>query len=75
MVEQGTINITAAMKDMQDSINRAHRNMLTMAVAMGVITPLEERCDYSWLWPSECAHCLGHEPDWEEPKKRVLIDK
>ena len=33
-----------------------------------------ERCDYSWLWPSECAHCLGHVPDWEEPKKRVLID-
>ncbi len=23
-----------------------------------------ERCDYSWLWPTECAHCLGHElPD------------
>ncbi|GAB3830268.1 hypothetical protein [Kribbella italica] len=23
-----------------------------------------ERCDYSWLWPNECAHCLGHElPD------------
>lgn len=20
-----------------------------------------ERCDYSWLWPEQCAHCLGHE--------------
>lgn len=29
-----------------------------------------ERCDYSWLWPNQCAHCLGHVPDWETEPKR-----
>lgn len=27
-----------------------------------------ERCDYSWLITTECAHCLGHklDPDLED---------
>jgi len=33
-----------------------------------------EPCDYSWLAPSECAHCLGHVPDWDEPKRKVNIN-
>lgn len=31
-----------------------------------------ERCDYSWLYVSQCGHCLGHVADWEEtPGSRV----
>lgn len=33
-----------------------------------------ERCDYSWLFTSQCAHCLGHEPDWETKTKVVAYD-
>lgn len=35
-----------------------------------VMLPIgEERCEYSWLFESQCAHCLGHVADWEEVRK------
>jgi hypothetical protein len=35
--------------------------------------PPEVRCDYSWLWESQCAHCLGHVADWEEPRRKPKV--
>lgn len=34
----------------------------------GILVSLAERCEYSWLYEDQCAHCLGHEPDWEKPR-------
>lgn len=33
-----------------------------------------ERCDYSWLYENECAHCQGHVADWEITPKVVAYD-
>ncbi|TCC19975.1 hypothetical protein [Kribbella sindirgiensis] len=40
----------------------------TMRLVFGL--PLE-RCDYSWLWPNECAHCLGHQLPDDVPVQTV----
>lgn len=30
-----------------------------------------ERCDESWLWPEQCAHCLGHTLPGDVPVQTV----
>lgn len=48
--------------------------VIEMLAGLPVAGTPRERCDYSWLWPEECAHCLGHEPDWEEPRRVVVYE-
>jgi hypothetical protein len=37
-----------------------------------VLVEQEERCEFTELFPSQCAHCLGIEPDWL-PKRKVEV--
>ena len=32
------------------------------------------RCDYSDLLKNHCAHCLGHEADFDIPKKELVYE-
>lgn len=36
--------------------------------------PIEGRCDFSYLLPSQCAHCNGHVADWEMKRKESVYD-
>lgn len=45
----------------------------TLDMAKFKTLDMEERCLFSELFPSECAHCLGHVPDWDEAKPKVNL--
>ena len=66
------------MSDVTVSLNAAHAAFVNMTRAMSGIAEVmlrfhipvvEERCDYSWLFTTQCAHCLGHTADWEVSRK------
>ena len=73
-VDDNLQKVGVALIAMQDKINKTVVSMLAMTEAMGTTPPIEERCWYSELFPSQCAHCLGHVPDWEDAPKVTIYD-
>lgn len=65
--------VVPSLLELQDAINRTAATLAQLGMAIGG-TPIEDRCDYSDLFVSQCAHCLGHVPDWEEKKKAVIYE-
>lgn len=65
------VEVNAQFQKMQDQINSTLESLTQFGIAMDC-PPTGDRCEYSDLFPRECAHCLGHEPDWEtKPKVKV----
>ena len=66
-----TVSFIPSLLDLQEKINRTTETLRVLGMVIGGI-PIEDRCDFSDLFVTQCAHCLGHEPDWEtKPKVKV----
>lgn len=74
----GTNRVSGKLIELKPSILAMQAAINKMAVDLAAVTAIpvkllieEERCeDYSWLYLSQCAHCLGHVADWESEPKR-----
>ena len=65
------VEVDAQFRVLQDAIIETTRAMENFAMRVKHV-PEEGRCEFSDLFWSQCAHCLGHEPDWEtKPKVKV----
>lgn len=68
-----TVKFLPSLIELQDAINRTTDSLRFLGAAIGG-TPIEERCEFSDLFVTQCAHCMGHEPDWETKPKAKVYD-
>jgi hypothetical protein len=67
------IEVNENLQKLRDAVIETTGKMEEFAEAMR-IAEIEDRCDYSDLFPSQCAHCQGHVADWEITPKVEVYD-
>lgn len=70
-LDNGALIADADWLRMDDVMRGAHGHGVKVMPGKPVVLE-EQRCEYSDLFRSHCAHCLGHVPSWDEPDTKKL---
>lgn len=65
--------VTDNFREFGEAARKGAAAFARLVEELAIVEVEDERCDFSWLYVSQCGHCLGHVADWEEPRKQAPV--